>query len=167
MDVENVEEPQPKRPWYAATWALIAAGVAGLVGLALLAVGIVAFLGSAETRNEAAALEAQASSTADEADAAAAQAATTRDAAATLPDLVAEVDTQSYAVLTASEATVDAYNVLIDCVNSSVDLAGLEGCFSTQVAAVEATLAEEVAEVQTLSESISEAKDALAATEVD
>lgn len=163
----NGGDSPPKRPWYASTGALIGAIVAGALGLVMLVAGIVAFTSAADVRAEAEALEAEAIAVAEEADAAEAQAAAAQEAASSLPELIAEVENQSYAVLTASEATVAARNALIDCSNAATEVDVLVACFRERTGPVATAVEEELLAVQTLDEAVAEARETLETAEAE
>lgn len=165
MDMQYETVPPSKQPWYAAGWLLVAAGVAAVLGLALLAVGVVAYTGASDDRDDADQLQAQAESVDQQAQDTRAQAEAAQEAAATLPDLVDEVDTQTYALPVAAGATVDAFNSLITCTNTVTDIPALQGCFASGVPAFEAAVEEEVAAVQSLGVAVADAQEALDAVE--
>ncbi len=148
-------------PWYAKRGVLIGGGIAAGLGVILLVIGVVSFVGASSTRDEADELKSKAQSIQDEAQSLQDEADADEETAAALPELVADVDSQTDGLVVLAGATTAAFNGFIDCANASGVLQEAASCYGDPLAGFQSASDAEVAAVQQLGVDLADAESAV------
>ncbi|HEX6310674.1 MAG TPA: hypothetical protein VF152_03530 [Acidimicrobiia bacterium] len=147
----------PRPPWYAQRVTMILAAVAAGIGVILIVVGAVTFMGASSTRDDADDLQAQAETVESQADA-------TRDAAATLPELTSDLNRRTDDLMASADAQVVLFNNFLACLDAAprvVPDPAVSACFDQHLGPIEAGLEAQVAAVEELGVGLAEAEDAV------